>query len=681
MFSYLVKSKLIHFRSSCKQQKRSKGHQIAQVCSSPTYDNDLITEIIGMINDFRRAIAKGEDTSTPPNPSSLPTTGQMFQLEENEDLDKRALLLTMMCDNVQPPPAPYSYVYYRSRKAVDNTVISSALDYWYLTAENNNMDNNATYTADLKNFAQAGEEGAAAPSKRTHLRERVSKTAEAVERAHELILEDSIQSPRKLATVLEKAICLSIRRRTSNLVQNWLSDNVDMLCCKKFWSQKNPDLNPMNYYVWSVVGKVIYYKSTVAGCAVAPFTCSGNRPYGFACVFNNQYVLRVYCTNKYCSIGRAAATKRWKRRFSVPKGAVFEVHVCSRAKKDRLAADQISNEQREVSVACRAVAPPCKDLQSTSRGNLSCAFSNFRNAKPTIGEPLYPADSTAGCPTTGGNTCPKVDNQPSTCDDGLCVPATGMTFAPNAAATTAPTTVATTASTAASTAAASSATSAAASSATITTTTTTTTTTTPTTTTTAAGVITPEIQATIVLMHNNRRMMAARGTVINGKSGKYLPQGANLNELTYDQYLGSQAQQFAQTCPTSAAATVNNYEYGQNVLIANTVNIPYGDLIQSAIRNWFDEIYVNGMNNKMNFTDFLATKPNPPTHFTQMVWANHRTVGCGAHRCGSNTVVVCRYAPGGNIIGQYVYQVGAPCSACNFGCNTQFSLCIVPTRS
>ncbi|WKX88522.1 hypothetical protein Q1695_008284 [Nippostrongylus brasiliensis] len=445
------------------------------------------TEIIGMINDFRRAIAKGEDTSTPPNPSSLPTTGQMFQLEENEDLDKRALLLTMMCDNVQPPPAPYSYVYYRSRKAVDNTVISSALDYWYLTAENNNMDNNATYTADLKNFAQ-----------------------------------------------------------------------------------------------------VIYYKSTVAGCAVAPFTCSGNRPYGFACVFNNQ---------------------------------------------------------------------------------------------PTIGEPLYPADSTAGCPTTGGNTCPKVDNQPSTCDDGLCVPATGMTFAPNAAATTAPTTVATTASTAASTAAASSATSAAASSATITTTTTTTTTTTPTTTTTAAGVITPEIQATIVLMHNNRRMMAARGTVINGKSGKYLPQGANLNELTYDQYLGSQAQQFAQTCPTSAAATVNNYEYGQNVLIANTVNIPYGDLIQSAIRNWFDEIYVNGMNNKMNFTDFLATKPNPPTHFTQMVWANHRTVGCGAHRCGSNTVVVCRYAPGGNIIGQYVYQVGAPCSACNFGCNTQFSLCIVPTRS
>ncbi|WKX88509.1 hypothetical protein Q1695_008279 [Nippostrongylus brasiliensis] len=176
-------------------------------------------------------------------------------------------------------------------------------------------------------------------------------------------------------------------------------------------------------------------------------------------------------------------------------------------------------------------------------------------------------------------------------------------------------------------------------------------------------------------------MMVAKGTVPNGKSGNNLPQAANMNELRYDQLLGADAQAYAESCPTSTAATINNYAYGQNVLIANTVSIAYSDLFESAIRNWFDEIYINGMNNKMNFTEFLATKPNPPTHFTQMVWADHMTVGCGAHRCGSNSVVVCRYQPGGNIVNQFVYKVGAPCSACNFGCNSALSLCTVPRRT
>ncbi|VDL66379.1 unnamed protein product [Nippostrongylus brasiliensis] len=90
----------------------------------------------------------------------------------------------------------------------------------------------------------------------------------------------------------------------------------------------------------------------------------------------------------------------------------------------------------------------------------------------------------------------------------------------------------------------------------------------------------------------------------------------------YDQLLGADAQAYAESCPTSTAATINNYAYGQNVLIANTVSIAYSDLFESAIRNWFDEIYINGMNNKMNFTEFLATKPNPPTHFTQVVGEN-----------------------------------------------------------
>ena len=42
----------------------------------------------------------------------------------------------------------------------------------------------------------------------------------------------------------------------THLVQNWLSDNADMFWSKEFWPPNSPDLNPLDYYVWSVVERV-----------------------------------------------------------------------------------------------------------------------------------------------------------------------------------------------------------------------------------------------------------------------------------------------------------------------------------------------------------------------------------------------------------------------------------------
>ena len=39
----------------------------------------------------------------------------------------------------------------------------------------------------------------------------------------------------------------------SNLVQAWLASNVSMFWSKEFWPPNSPDLNPLDYYVWSVV--------------------------------------------------------------------------------------------------------------------------------------------------------------------------------------------------------------------------------------------------------------------------------------------------------------------------------------------------------------------------------------------------------------------------------------------
>ncbi len=39
----------------------------------------------------------------------------------------------------------------------------------------------------------------------------------------------------------------------SHLIQNWLSDNIEMFWSEEFWPPNSPDVNPMDYYVWGVL--------------------------------------------------------------------------------------------------------------------------------------------------------------------------------------------------------------------------------------------------------------------------------------------------------------------------------------------------------------------------------------------------------------------------------------------
>ena len=51
--------------------------------------------------------------------------------------------------------------------------------------------------------------------------------------------------------------CFSAGAYESFDSQNWLSDNVNIFWSKEFWNPPNsPDLNPLDYYVWSVVERV-----------------------------------------------------------------------------------------------------------------------------------------------------------------------------------------------------------------------------------------------------------------------------------------------------------------------------------------------------------------------------------------------------------------------------------------
>lgn len=48
-------------------------------------------------------------------------------------------------------------------------------------------------------------------------------------------------------------------------------------------------------------------------------------------------------------------------------------------------------------------------------------------------------------------------------------------------------------------------------------------------------------------------------------------------------------------------------------------------------------------------------------HFTQLVWKNTTTVGCGSRLCGERGwYLVCEYWPRGNVIGEFGDQVDRP---------------------
>ncbi|KHJ80752.1 hypothetical protein OESDEN_19569 [Oesophagostomum dentatum] len=62
-----------------------------------------------------------------------------------------------------------------------------------------------------------------------------------------------------------------------------------------------------------------------------------------------------------------------------------------------------------------------------------------------------------------------------------------------------------------------------------------------------------------------------------------------------------------------------------------------------AADSWWGEITTNGINQKMLYNNYFATKTRSPTSFTQMAWASSYKIGCGIGDCVTNTVVVCRY--------------------------------------
>ncbi len=51
----------------------------------------------------------------------------------------------------------------------------------------------------------------------------------------------------------------------------------------------------------------------------------------------------------------------------------------------------------------------------------------------------------------------------------------------------------------------------------------------------------------------------------------------------------------------------------------------------------------------------VGTGPHVVGHFSQMIWRNTTAIGCATARSGQSDILVCRYSPAGNAIGEKVY--------------------------
>lgn len=105
-------------------------------------------------------------------------------------------------------------------------------------------------------------------------------------------------------------------------------------------------------------------------------------------------------------------------------------------------------------------------------------------------------------------------------------------------------------------------------------------------------------------------------------------------------------------------------EYGQN--LAASTGTDEQDNIQAAITSWYNE--------QVSYIYGQGCMTTGSCHYTQVVWANSKQVGCAAKFCASLDVMGniwrntwffgCYYDPPGNFRGELPYERGTACSHC-----------------
>lgn len=165
------------------------------------------------------------------------------------------------------------------------------------------------------------------------------------------------------------------------------------------------------------------------------------------------------------------------------------------------------------------------------------------------------------------------------------------------------------------------------------------------------------------VIHNEHRINIASGRDNRAGNGA----ATNMNLISYSRELAFAAQCWANSCKThrKCVKTTNfDDDIGVNIYFKKFPgNVTQEDFkFKSVIEYWYGQIDVCDPRQIDKFGSEFCLEGK---EFTQMIWADTRYVGCGVAFFKKKHLVVCLYAPRGNLFGQSVYKRGTPCSSCD----------------
>ncbi|XP_006820735.1 cysteine-rich venom protein latisemin-like isoform X2 [Saccoglossus kowalevskii] len=135
------------------------------------------------------------------------------------------------------------------------------------------------------------------------------------------------------------------------------------------------------------------------------------------------------------------------------------------------------------------------------------------------------------------------------------------------------------------------------------------------------------------------------------------PPSSNMQHMFWNDQLADMAQTWAEGCKWEHGQPemTEDPEYisiGQNMWKGGHTSVPRATQAWDSERKFF------------HYQDASCDDNQMCGHYTQVVWATSKDVGCGVADCGTYNMIVCNYGPRGNYAGAQPYKTGVSCSEC-----------------
>ncbi|PIO65266.1 SCP-like protein [Teladorsagia circumcincta] len=144
------------------------------------------------------------------------------------------------------------------------------------------------------------------------------------------------------------------------------------------------------------------------------------------------------------------------------------------------------------------------------------------------------------------------------------------------------------------------------------------------------------------------------------------PDASTVQEYVCD--VESSAMRSAQSCSGGISQESTRPGLKENTFRATDMSLDLRNVAETAMTTWWSQLSRNGVDEpNMQFTTELRFRTNSIISFSKMAWHNNVRLGCAIQRCPNFYFVVCQYGPGGNNIGENIYDVGSTCTRCPAG--------------